>query len=329
MRRQVSSGLLVVSARRLRHEQRRLFTTVLGIETSCDDTSASILQIDSERPPRIIALHTERALDIHEKFGGIHPMHAVNTHHSKLGQLLENLRKQYYHEFRAIDLVCATRGPGMNACLGVGLEVAKGLSIGLDKPLIGVHHMQAHALTPRMLSADTSPSFPYYSLLVSGGHTMLVASHSLIKHEVLVNTMDIAVGDFLDKCARDLGVLWNGKMPAAAMEEWSADHVEASDQSFGLPQPMTNSIEQRNLKAFSFSGLGSAFNRIVASEKPNERSKKKLAVSVQKIAFDHIIEKTIQAISEQSLNATALVLSGGVACNSILRSRYFTQILLR
>ncbi len=204
----------------------------LAVETSCDDTCVAILE--KEREPaasqnggrrRARLLFEERVTADNRAFGGIHPLTASESHMAALARLVQ--RAVPYLPTAAStaaegaatstrpDFVAATRGPGMPASLASGLAVAQGLAVAWDVPLVGVHHMQAHALTPRLVEAmeaakkevstqkqSSAVCFPYLSFLVSGGHTLLVHSRSLVDHRVLAAAANIAVGDMLDKCAR-------------------------------------------------------------------------------------------------------------------------------
>ncbi|CAK7273874.1 Mitochondrial tRNAs modification protein [Sporothrix epigloea] len=197
----------------------------LAIETSCDDTCVAILEKDVAAPTsgkRTSArlLFEERITADNRAFGGIHPLAAAESHMAALAPLLQRATACLSAQALAKpDFVSVTRGPGMTSSLATGLAMAKGLAVAWNVPLVGVHHMQAHALTPRLVdamealggaavstAADSSPSalveFPYLSLLVSGGHTMLVYSRALTDHRILATTTNIAIGDLLDKCAR-------------------------------------------------------------------------------------------------------------------------------
>ncbi|KAL7935067.1 glycoprotease family protein [Trichoderma chlorosporum] len=220
--------------------KRRSLVT-LAIETSCDDTAVAVLEKSAGGRTRL--LFNERVSSDNRAFKGIHPTVTVEGHNTALGPLVEralaSLREGEdgvddggsgsgcgtnkggrRRKFRAPDFVCATRGPGIMTNLSVGLNVAKGLALAWDVPLVGVHHMQAHALTPRLVAAlkneqirherpptssstpSPSPAFPFLSLLVSGGHTQLILSTALAHHRILATTGDIAVGNLLDQTAR-------------------------------------------------------------------------------------------------------------------------------
>ncbi|CAK4031628.1 peptidase M22, glycoprotease [Lecanosticta acicola] len=183
-------------------DRRHLVT--LAIETSCDDTSVAVAELPSIGPLKV-HFH-EKVTANNDAYSGIHPLVALHSHQVNLAPLV--------HKALAVsprpDVIAATRGPGMRSNLAVGLDTAKGLALGLNVPFLGIHHMQAHALTPRLMAAmqanngqDTlEPNFPFLTVLASGGHTMLINSTSLTEHTVLAETQDTALGDCLDKAAR-------------------------------------------------------------------------------------------------------------------------------
>ncbi|KAI6894190.1 hypothetical protein KC318_g10443 [Hortaea werneckii] len=206
--------------------------SALAIETSCDDTSVALVEVRDGSPtlqngtaandaPHLSVLFHEKVTANNDEYTGIHPLVALDSHRANLAPLVQRARKrlslynsddtQPSNSSLPLKFVAVTRGPGMRSNLAVGLDTAKGIAVALDKPLIGVHHMQAHALTPRLLTAMTNkaqggsqlePAFPFLTVLVSGGHTMLLNSTSLTEHRTLAETQDIAIGDFLDKASR-------------------------------------------------------------------------------------------------------------------------------
>ncbi|KAL7927754.1 glycoprotease family domain-containing protein [Trichoderma austrokoningii] len=183
--------------------------TTLAIETSCDDTAVAVLSKSASGKTTL--LFNERISSDNRAFKGINPMITVEGHNSTLALLVERaLRSLPEKNEKKPDFVCATRGPGIMPNLSVGLNVAKGLALAWQVPLVGVHHMQAHALTPRLVHAlenndeksIASPAFPFLSLLVSGGHTQLILSAGLTDHQILATTADVAIGNLLDQTAR-------------------------------------------------------------------------------------------------------------------------------
>ncbi|KTW28499.1 hypothetical protein T552_04130 [Pneumocystis carinii B80] len=302
---------------------------ILAIETSCDDTSVCLLENCIDKGFSEVLYHkTERSLSENEKFGGIHPEVSIVYHQKKLSYILKEVFDEYICGRRNIDLIAVTQGPGMIGSLSVGLNTAKGLSVALDVPLIGIHHMQAHSLTPRLISSGKYPEFPYLSLLLSGGHTLLVRSRSVIEHDILASTLDISVGDMIDKCARLLKVDWNGMMPGQALENWSksGDPSMDTDTVWNLPEPLMKNPENRSKLAFSFSGLGSSVDRIVKRSSFNEFQLKSLARSLQISAFNHISRCLLLGLEKIDGYVTGIVISGGVARNSFLKTILHTKL---
>ena len=231
--------------------QRRHLST-LSIETSCDDTCVAILEKDHEvntsppKPQARLYFH-EKVTSTNSNHGGIHPIVSLESHWSNLARLVDRSLKhlppveqktsktaRLYLKDGSIrrkpDFISVTRGPGMRSNLVCGLDTAKGLSTAWQIPIVGVHHMQAHALTPRLVHAlenstnDTiyRAAFPFLTLLISGGHTMLLKSESLISHTILATTLDTAIGDCLDKCGR---AILPANLKAAATDTAYAKHL--------------------------------------------------------------------------------------------------------
>ncbi|KAL8694874.1 MAG: hypothetical protein Q9218_000538 [Villophora microphyllina] len=259
------------------------------------------------------------------------------------------------------DFVTVTRGPGLLPCLTTGLNTAKGLAVAWEVPLVGINHMQAHALTPRLVSAlgvgsqsgRREPEFPFLTLLVSGGHTMLVHSKALTHHTILANTTDIAIGDFIDKAARlilpEEAVLSSGEIMYGRLlerfafpdgveaHEYTAPNTRAEEMSrktlnwgWALAAPLAETRSGSKSKAmeFSFSGTGSAVKRIcegrIAAMTLGERVD--LAQEAFRVAFEHLASRAIMALQPLDKVHTAdgekihtLVVSGGVASNQFLK----------
>ncbi|CCG80649.1 Glycoprotease pgp1 [Taphrina deformans PYCC 5710] len=317
--------------------QKRTFA-VLGIETSCDDTCISVLQCDMHKggKPKIIHSAIARSLDENEQYGGIHPIVAVQSHQKHMQSLVNEALKDIKSQGIQLDLVSVTKGPGMKASLQVGISAAEKLATDLAIPVLGVHHMQAHALTPRLLKDGPSPEFPYMSLLVSGGHTLLLKSQSVTDHEIIASTLDIAIGDCIDKIAKDLKVPWHGLMPGAALEVWCKDE-ELSTKDVYVPKTVSAELKKKfNIKVplhakvnvdgirsdrmeFSFSGLGSSISRILKVMDLTEDEQRGLGAEAMKSAFDHVMEKVVAGLRLTKPQPNALVISGGVARNAYLR----------
>ena len=260
---------------------------VLAIETSCDDTSVALLsncKADGEFISKV--LFHKRVTADSSSHGGIHPIVALESHQRNLSHLVteavnclehEDVGPEAFYRRRRVkpDLIAVTRGPGMRSNLSVGLNVAKGLALAWEIPLIGVHHMQAHALTPRLLSifkdgdeppkrfapdsgqaglwveGEVEPKFPFLTILASGGHTMLVSSNSLVDHKILAETSDIAIGDFLDKAARSILPLADLSTPyGKALEDFAFGVTvnDAKHASYHPPRTRQAELERRATK---------------------------------------------------------------------------------
>ncbi|KAF9178665.1 hypothetical protein BGZ51_007595 [Haplosporangium sp. Z 767] len=322
----------------------------LGIETSCDDTCAAI--VTSDRQILSEVLRTQHHL--HEPMGGIVPKLAHHAHMRNLPEVVkEAIQKAGLGErgIQEIDIIAVTRGPGLAHCLGVGLNAAKTLAAALNKPLIGVHHMEAHALTARLttrdpatdqdqassdfvpIGSDPYPSFPFLTLLVSGGHTLLLVAHSVDRYTTLATTVDDSIGEAFDKTARELDIPWlpgRAGGPGASLEEFAKGSQDPTRYLDRLPIPMSLRTNKREMK-FSFAGLKSAVTRIVNQEKNmsptgemDEEKRKDLAAGFQNCAVTHLCQKVEQGLMDcqkQGLQISSLVISGGVGRNATLRSK--------
>ncbi|KAF2482182.1 glycoprotease family-domain-containing protein [Neohortaea acidophila] len=346
--------------------------STLAIETSCDDTSVAVLVISGHQNRtslRSEVLFHEKITANSHSHGGIHPLVALDSHTRELGGLVQKALRQLAlsparKEWKP-DFVSVTRGPGMRSNLNVGLHVAKGLALAWNVPLVGVHHMQAHALTARLCATleaqegmgrtDLRPRFPFLSLLVSGGHTMLIDSQALVDHRILVETQDIAIGDFLDKAARAILTEAELKAPYGRALETFADPSGSWDYSWYTPPegrqqeldrrpteygwslgpPLADSKfgEKSNRRMiYSFSGLLSTVQRLTGrgakdggSTPMSTPERRELAREAQRVAFEHLGSRILLYLqSQRSLSpATPLpemiVVSGGVASNQFLR----------
>ncbi|SPN97064.1 related to QRI7 - similarity to H.influenzae sialoglycoprotease (gcp) [Cephalotrichum gorgonifer] len=327
----------------------RRFTT-LGIETSCDDTCVALLTTSHSSPRATLPFHKKSTSD-NRSFRGVYPPTALAGHASSLANLVSEALSSCPGV--RLDLVAVTRGPGMSANLAEGLALGKGLSVAWGVPLVGVHHMQAHALTPRLVSAldapaaaaesleEIAPSFPFLTLLVSGGHTQLVHSRSLADHAILANSANIAIGDALDKCARlilppDVLASCPDVMYARALEAFAFPIGEDGMGSYSPPLKRADEIAPTvsphgwslcpplaatRRMAYEFAALESRVQSIV-SDLPSISvpQRRDLAIDIMKVAFEHLVGRVLIALEEDpSLRAAStLVVSGGVACNKFL-----------
>ena len=276
---------------------------VLGVESSCDETGLALY--DTERGLLSHALHSQVAM--HGEYGGVVPELASRDHVRRAIPLLEQVLDESGASVSSIDAIAYTQGPGLAGALLVGASVANGLALALNKPVIGVHHLEGHLLSP--LLAAEPPAFPFVALLVSGGHTQLMRVDEVGKYTLLGETLDDAAGEAFDKSAKLLGLGYPGGPAISRL-------AESGDPGlFELPRPMLHS---KNLD-FSFSGLKTAVLTLVKKQ-PSELSDATRA-AIARAFVDAIVEvlvaKCLAAIKQTGMKR--LVIAGGVGANSQLR----------
>ena len=273
---------------------------ILGIESSCDETSVSIVKNGCEEIATVIASQ----IDVHKSYGGVVPEIASREHVKCITIVLEECLKKANMTMDEIDAVAITYGPGLIGSLLVGLEAAKTLSFVHNKPLIPIHHIAGHIYANSLVK---EMEFPLLAVVVSGGHTELIEMKDHYKFEKLGGTLDDAIGEAYDKVARVLNLEYPGgpKVDKLAHE---------GKVTYKLPIPM-----QDDSYNFSFSGLKSAVINLVHNEKQRgeEIRVEDLAASFQKVAVEEIISKTKKAILDR--NIKHVIVAGGVAANSGLR----------
>ncbi|KAK9708351.1 Mitochondrial tRNAs modification protein [Basidiobolus ranarum] len=301
-------------------EKRSKPITILGIETSCDDTTAAVVNSDRKILSEAITLQHH----LHESHGGIVPNLALKSHTMHLPSTVRKALDESGISAFELDAIAVTRGPGIPACLSVGLNAAKTLAAVLKKPLIGVHHMEGHALTAR-LTEEWQPQFPFLCLLISGGHTLILLAEDVNKYQMLGTTLDDSVGEAFDKVARSLKLPWikgRGGGAGAALEKCALD---GDATKFILPIPL-NVNEHRYKMNFSFSGLKAAVSRIVEEQVDtnNPQMVADMAASFQGVVLKHLENKLTLAFNhciQRNIKVTSLVASGGVASNMAIRHR--------
>lgn len=273
---------------------------ILGIESSCDETSISIVKNGYVE----IATTISTQMETHAEFGGVVPEIASRMHTESITLVLEDLLKKSNMSVSEVDAIAVTYAPGLLGSLLVGIEFAKTLSLVYKKPLIAVHHIAGHIFANNLVKRI---EYPTLALVVSGGHTELVKMKSEYDFEVLGTTLDDAIGECFDKVARVLDL----KYPGGPNIEKLA---KLGKNTYDLPIPMNN-----NELNFSFSGLKSAVINLVHNERQrgNEIRKEDLACSFQTIAIDELIRKTRIAIKETGIKR--LIVAGGVSANNFLR----------
>ena len=283
---------------------------VLGIETSCDETSAAVLRMEDGRA--VLDSLVILSQDIHRVFGGVVPELASREHLRTIGPVVDRALAEAGIGQTQLDGIAVTAGPGLIGALLVGLMYAKGLAWSLGTPLIGVHHHEGHLFAPALDHPDLAP--PFVALLVSGGHTMLLDVPAWGHYRLLGETQDDAAGEAFDKVGSLLGLGY----PAGARVERLAR--EGRSGRFDFPRPML-----RDGYAFSFSGLKTAVLRAVRASDDLERDRADLARGFQDAAIEVLVEKTARATV--ALGRTTAVLAGGVACNRALADALSARLL--
>ena len=275
---------------------------ILGLETSCDETGVALY--NTEKGLLAEVLHSQ--VDLHAVYGGVVPEIASRDHIRMLLPLIQQVMEQVGID--RPDAIAYTAGPGLVGALMVGGGMANGLGLSWGCPVVPVHHMEGHLLAPML--EDEPPEFPFLALLVSGGHSMLIAVRELGDYRVLGTTLDDAVGEAFDKTAKLLGLGYPGGPALAALAE------DGDDTAFNFPRPMIN---KPNLD-FSFSGLKTAVMLEVRKAEVDgclDDRRADLAASFQRAAVDTLIAKSIKAARAEGLDR--IVVAGGVGANKLLR----------
>jgi N6-L-threonylcarbamoyladenine synthase len=272
--------------------------TVLGLESSCDETAAAIVTGDR----RVLAERIASQDEAHRPYGGVVPEIAARAHVDRLAPLVEAVMTEAGLGFDDIDGIAATAGPGLIGGVMVGLVTGKALALAAGKPLIAVNHLEGHALSARL--ADPTLAFPYLLLLVSGGHCQLLGVDGVGRYRRLATTIDDAVGEAFDKVAKILGLGFPG---GPAVERAAA---RGDPHRVPLPRPLVGSGDAN----FSFAGLKSAVLRAVGTASVAD-----LAASFQQAVIDCLADRTRIAIDAMP-EATRLVVAGGVAANRPIRA---------
>lgn len=285
---------------------------ILGIDTSCDETSAAVL--DGRRTLSSVVYSQTLA---HENWGGVVPSIAKRAHTERIDGVIKRALDKAKVTLKELDGIAVTQGPGLAIALEVGIAKAKELATAAEKPLIAVNHMEGHIYSNFVQNSAGKPArnytFPYLVLLVSGGHTELVIFKDHLDYEVIGRTVDDAAGEALDKAARMLGFGY----PGGQIIETLASDVK-NDNIYKLPRPLLNNHSLN----FSFSGLKTAF--LYKTRELSEQDKIKnlnyLASSFQEVVFEHLLRKTTMAIKETGIKH--VLLGGGVSVNRRLRTLF-------
>lgn len=280
---------------------------ILGIESSCDDTSAAVL-----KGTQILANITHTQL-IHEQYGGVVPELASRAHIEHIVPVVKSALDKAQISVNEIDAIAFTQGPGLMGSLVVGTSFAKGLALALNKPLIGVHHMKAHILSHFITHQGmTAPSFPFLCLTVSGGHTQIVVVHDALNMEIIGKTIDDAAGEAFDKVAKMLGLPY----PGGPLIDHYAQAGDPNVYAFAEPNiPALN---------FSFSGLKTSILYFLKKEVAKDSdfvaaNLNNLCASIQHSITEILVKKLKKA--QQQTGITSIAVSGGVSVNRGLRAK--------
>jgi N6-L-threonylcarbamoyladenine synthase len=281
---------------------------VLGIESSCDETGVALVETSTRPVPVLLAHALHSQVEMHQAYGGVVPELASRDHIRRVLPLCETVLAEAGRGLPEIDVVAYTRGPGLAGALLVGAGVACALGAALRKPVLGVHHLEGHLLSP-FLSADP-PEFPFIALLVSGGHTQLMQVDGVGQYKMLGETIDDAAGEAFDKSAKLLGLGYPGGPALSRLAE------QGDPAAFKLPRPLLHSGDLD----FSFAGLKTAVltqaNRLGAQLQDRKAD---LAASTEAAIVDVLVKKSLAALEGSGLQR--IVVAGGVGANRRLRAQ--------
>jgi len=290
---------------------------VLGVESSCDETGVAVVEAHSSGVPTLLAHALHSQIDMHQAYGGVVPELASRDHIRRVVPLTRQVLAEAALTLADIDVVAYTKGPGLAGALLVGAGVACSLAAALGKPVLGVHHLEGHLLSPFL--ASDPPEFPFVALLVSGGHTQLMRVDDVGRYELLGETIDDAAGEAFDKSAKLLGLGYPGGPALARLAAFG----DAS--AFSLPRPLLHSGNHD----FSFAGLKTAVRTQVLKLGANvcEQDKANLAAATQEAIVEVLVRKSMAALKDTGLKR--LVVAGGVGANAMLREQLNAQCAKR
>ena len=283
---------------------------ILGIESSCDETAASLISESEQGFPIVLSNIVSSQVEIHKDFGGVVPELAARSHIEKIDLIVQKAISESGRKINEIDAIACTAGPGLIVCLSVGLSFAKTFASIINKPFIAVNHLEGHALSPKI---NSLLDYPYLLLLISGGHSQYLDVQNLGKYKRLGTTIDDALGEAFDKTAKLLGV----EFPGGPQIEILAK--KGDPKKYDLPKPIFN----KGGCNLSFAGLKTAVLKIAKNIK-TEQEKFDLAASFQK-TIEEILSKKSKIAFEQfeknkTLKKKVFVIAGGVAANKKIRS---------
>jgi N6-L-threonylcarbamoyladenine synthase len=282
---------------------------ILGIESSCDETAASLITQNEQGNPMILSNIISSQVNIHKEFGGVVPELAARSHMEKIDWIVQKAIDDSGKKIEEIDAVASTAGPGLMVCLSVGLSFGKAFAYALEKPFIAVNHLEAHALSPKI---NSKLNYPYLLLLISGGHSQFLNVQGLGKYKRLGTTIDDALGEAFDKTAKLLGIEFPGGPQIEVLAK------KGDPKKYDLPKPIFN----KGGCNLSFAGLKTAILKITKNIK-TDQEKFDLAASFQKTVREILYKKTKIAFKEfekqNNLKEKVFVVAGGVAANKDIR----------
>ena len=283
---------------------------ILGIESSCDETAASLITENEQGIPIVLSNIISSQVEVHKEFGGVVPELAARSHMEKIDWIVQKAINDSGRKIEEIDAVASTAGPGLIVCLSVGLSFGKAFASALNKPFIAVNHLEGHALSPKL---NSKLNYPYLVLLISGGHSQFLNVQDLGKYKRLGTTIDDALGEAFDKTAKLLGV----KFPGGPQIEIMAEKGDSN--KYDLPKPIFN----KGGCNLSFAGLKTAILKKTKNIK-TDQEKFDLAASFQKTIEEILYKKTKIAFNEfekqNKLKDKIFVVAGGVAANKKIRT---------
>ena len=283
---------------------------ILGIESSCDETAASIISENDQGNPIVLSNIVSSQVDIHKEFGGVVPELAARSHMEKIDRIVQKAIDDSGVNINELDAVASTAGPGLIVCLSVGLSFGKAFAASLNKPFIAVNHLEGHALSPKL---NSKLDYPYLLLLISGGHSQYLSVKDLGQYKRLGTTIDDAIGEAFDKTAKLLGIEFPGGPQIEVLAK------KGDPNKYNLPKPIFN----KGGCNLSFAGLKTAILKIAKKIK-TDQEKFDLAASFQKTVIEILNKKTriafVEFEKQTNLKEKKFVVAGGVAANKDIRN---------
>jgi N6-L-threonylcarbamoyladenine synthase len=280
---------------------------ILGIESSCDETGVAVVEIGKTKTPQLKSHALYSQIALHQPYGGVVPELASRAHIERISPLLEHVLQDAQLQANELDLVAYTRGPGLAGALLVGAGVAVSLAAALGKPVMGIHHLEGHLISP-FLSEDDPPSFPFLCLLVSGGHTQLMNVKAMGSYELLGESIDDAAGEAFDKSAKLLGIDYPGGAELSVLAK------QGNARAFAFPRPLLHSKDLN----FSFAGLKtSVLTQVQKLQNDLAPHRADIAASVQAAIVEVLVKKSQAALIQTGHDR--MVIAGGVGANQALR----------